>query len=122
MRKVKYISPFKRALVDKERTLRLGWWQGNNALKGRKCTAVMNRSGSRNNQAPAMVEGLLDIRRGTIIEGRIFFQDVSKITFPGIGIETEEGTCVAIHILSFSETMGGLTDRDGIGFTDRVKE
>jgi len=116
---VNYVAPIKRAMVDEEGTLRLGWWEGNNALKGMESMPVLNRSRMGNSKAPALVDGLLDIRKGTVLEGSISFEDLAQGATPGIWFETVDGPCAAIRILSSSETLGGVTGRDGSGFTDR---
>jgi hypothetical protein len=114
---VNYIAPLKHALVDDQGTMRLGWWEGNNTLKGKKRpVSLLPVRGEA--EAPALLEDLADIRRGTIIEGKISFRETSDDATPGLWIETMEGPCAAIRILSASETMGGLTDRDGSSFRD----
>jgi hypothetical protein len=115
---VNYIAPLKRALVDEQGTLRLGWWEGNDALKGEERSLLLNRSGSGGGSTPALIEGPLDIRRGAIVEGTLSFPADSNGAIPGVWVETVEGSCAAIRILSCSETLGGLTGRDGSRFTD----
>ena len=114
---VNYVAPLKRALVDEEGTLRLGWWEGNKTLKGKKQAFVLNHAATGNDLIPALAKGLLDIRNGTIVEGEVSFQDIANGAIPGIWVETIEGPCAAIRILSSSETIGGVTDRDGSNFT-----
>jgi hypothetical protein len=54
-----YFAPLKRALVDERGTLRLGWWEGNNALK--RDAALIHRP----------LSAKLDTTAGIIVEGGV---------------------------------------------------
>jgi len=116
---VNYFAPLKRARFDEEGTMRLGWWEGNNTLKGEESAVVLDFSGSGPEQIPAFANGMLDVRRGTVVEGTVYFEDLAEVNVPGIWLETEVGPCAAIRMLSSSETLGGVTGRDGSNFTDK---
>jgi hypothetical protein len=66
-----YVAPFKKAVVDKEGVLRLKYWRGNEALKGKPCNTVLRTD----NALMFYVTDKLDFAKGFVAEGNIIFPD-----------------------------------------------
>lgn len=60
-----YFAPLKRAVVDTEGTLRLGWWSGNEKLKVR----IVDIAEAAEPSSPVMLDAHLDPDQGFILEG-----------------------------------------------------
>ncbi len=112
-----YAAPLKRADVDKEGTLRFAWWRGNEALKGAPRAVRLNRSADNKAATPAFLDAIVDVRRGSILEGVVTFNDASSSERAGLVIECVDGPAGAIRFLSASATLGGTIHPDGSGFT-----
>jgi hypothetical protein len=112
-----YMAPLKRAHVDAEGTLRFAWWRGNEALKGDRSGARLNRADQRGSSEPAFFNQRVDLQCGVIMEGVVEFPEASAVAVPGLMIESEEETASAIRFLSASRTAGGTIQPDGSGFT-----
>ena len=111
-----YAAPLKHADVDKEGTLRFAWWRGNEALKGAPRAVRLNRSADNKAATPAFLDAIVDVRRGSILEGVVTFNDASSSERAGLVIECVDGPAGAIHFLSASATLGGTIHPDGSGF------
>lgn len=109
---VVYTAPLKRALVDAEGTMRLGWWQGNEVLKGATTEVRLPaRTKTGVNDMVFITDGV-DVRRGTILEGAVDFS-------PGAGlvVESADGKLTAIRLPSATATEAGTIQADGTRFT-----
>jgi len=109
-------APLKRALVDRDGTLRLAWWEGNQVLKGIQKDVKLNRQNGGNNNRPVFPNETFDMQRGTIIEGNIKFSPNAAEESPGICFESPNGGYNAIRLLSSSATAAGKISVDGTGF------
>jgi hypothetical protein len=90
-------APMKRAVVDKGGTLRLGWWEGNEALKGEEVE----------------VSAPFDMERGLVIEGAM--AGVGLLGSGGAGVyvwDGQKGT--AIYLRPPRTVEFGPMERDGV--------
>lgn len=110
-----YTAPLKQTNVDAEGTLRLVWWQGNEALKGRAIRLCIQHS--RSVDAPAFLESAADVRRGTVLEASVLFD-----SSPGLVFEDEGGALTAIRLLSATATEAGAIQPDGTKFNAFPKQ
>jgi hypothetical protein len=111
-----YAAPLKRAAVDDEGTLRLMWWPGNEALKGASRKLRIHHDPGNRGSGPVFLEPAVNVRRGTILEGAVAFQEKSGSRRPGLFIACEEGAGGAIQLVSSSITAAGTMQPDGSGF------
>ena len=72
--------------MDKEGTLRLAWWEGNEKLKGK---AVALKTPALEN-APAMLEPQFDVESGFVLEGTLQIPAEGTPQPPGIYLESGE--------------------------------
>ncbi len=89
-----YMGMLKRALVDAEGTMRLGWWEGNEAVKGQPLGASLatpTGAGAR------MIEGALPVERGIVLEGRVALPRAGASP-QGVYIETEAGRGTGLFV------------------------
>ncbi len=101
-----YLAPLKRAVVDDEGTMRLGWWEGNEKMK--RHTMKMKTSPESN--APiVMLENVLDVEQGTILEGNLMLPG-------GLYIQCEEDQGSAIMVDANGVAELGPMKADGSGF------
>ena len=77
----------------------------------------LNRSADNQAATPAFLDAALDVRRGSILEGDVTFNDTSSPERAGLVIECVDGPAGAIRFLSASATLGGTIHPDGSGFT-----
>jgi len=94
-----YFAPLKRAVVDEQGTLRLGWWEGNNALK-RDAALVHGPLGAK-----------LDATAGVIVEGRVALP--ADDTPTGVSLGTRDGDGVQILVGPKGLTRIGVLNADG---------
>ena len=101
-----YFAPLKRAVLDDEGTMRLGWWEGNEKMK-RQGTDV---KASPNDDSPiAMLENVFDVEQGMILEG--------DLALPGglyIQCEGDQGSAIMVDANGAAEL--GPMKADGSGF------
>jgi hypothetical protein len=68
--------PLRKPVVDKDGHLRLGWWKGNEALKGKrlkleKNTVTLNSRGKESLYNIVYLNKVFDLQKGVVFEGRI---------------------------------------------------
>ena len=110
------MAPLKRPVAGKDGAMRLVWWNGNNALKGKKHPISFADSKMTNDSQPVFVDDTLDMQRGTILEGVITFSKNTQHTPNGIILECNGGKEVAIEFVSSSVTLAGKINSDGSNF------
>jgi hypothetical protein len=103
-----YTAPLKRALVDAEGAMRLGWWQGNEVLKGAAQEVRLLQQTRTDGKETVYITAGVDVRSGTILEGTVNFNQGS-----GLVVESADGTMTAIGLLSATATEAGPIQRDG---------
>ena len=101
-----FFAPLKRAVLDDEGTMRLGWWEGNEKMK-RPATDV---KASPDDDSPiAMLENVFDVEQGMILEG--------DLALPGglyIQCEEDQGSAIMVDANGVAEL--GPMKADGSGF------
>jgi hypothetical protein len=107
-----YTAPLKRALVDAEGAMRLGWWQGNEVLKGAGQEVNLPQQTRMDGKEMVFITAGVNVRSGTILEGSVNFNRGS-----GLVVESADGTMTAIGLLSATATEAGPIQRDGTMFT-----
>jgi hypothetical protein len=111
-----YAAPLKRAVVDQEGTLRLKWWEGNDALKGDGAAPRIKPAQGGEEAAVAYLDASVNVPRGTILEGVVTFPEDAEADRPGVEIDCAEGPAGAIQLVSSSSTAGGTRDPQGKWF------
>jgi len=123
-----YLAPLKRAIVDGEGTLRLGYWEGNEKLKGR--SLEMSSSALRPAGEPSfcLFECFFDPDTGVILEGTLPLTSqlgnapgpwYSRVSWParsrlsGLYVECQEGPGCYIAVARNGVTEIGLISSDG---------
>lgn len=120
-------APLKTAVVDKSGHLRMGYWKGNEALKGARATFGMNLMGTpmgdvriadnamvvkapprppirwitpgEPNLAFAFLDPVFDFEKGCVVEGSITVAGNNALVFPAAGICLEQSGQQATAIL-----------------------
>ena len=110
-----YMTPMKRALVDKEGTLRLAWWEGNEKLKGE---AVAVKTPALKN-ALAMLEPQIDVESGFVLEGTLQIPAAGTPQPPGIYLESGEKLPTVVRVLHNGISQIGTVKQDGSDFQPR---
>jgi len=101
--------PLRKPVVDKDGHLRLGWWKGNEALKGKalkleKNTVTLNSQGKKSHYDIVYLNDVFDLHKGVVLEGRIEAgsaapQEGSKDTAsPAAGFVLSEGPTESVAI------------------------
>jgi len=111
-----YLAPLKAAHVDRDGTLRLAWWRGNDRLK-REAVAVRVPAGApRDEKTPAMLDGTLDAERGVILEGDLALPDSDASPRRGLYVECRNQVGGAILFDSKGRAALGTTKADAVEF------
>ena len=104
--------PLRKPVVDKDGHLRLGWWKGNDALKGKsltleKNTIESNRRGKKSHYQIVYLTEAFDVHKGVMLEERIKarlgaaqgdFNDKASKAKPAAGFVFEEGPKKSVAI------------------------
>jgi hypothetical protein len=104
-----YAAPLKRALVDSQGILRLGYWKGNDRLKG-PAVPLTDFFGGR-----------FDAARGAVLEGSIVLPAPGSTHLPGFYIESEGGAGVALRVGPGGVVEAGPMKNEGTGFSSRFR-
>jgi len=110
-----YFAPLKRAVIDAEGTLRLGWWQGNEKMKHRP-VAVELPGPQASEGPPAMLQNVFDANSGIILEGKLVLPKANDERRRGLYIDCGNGDGSAVLINSEGVTEVGLMKADGSSF------
>jgi hypothetical protein len=113
-----FLPPLKTALVDALGVLRLGWWEGNEAVRGVALPLVPAWDPPRMGSV-ALWQGLFNITSGVIVELRVNLTSLAAYAGSpaGLFVETLNGSGVAIAVLSPRGEVGaGPCAMDGSGF------
>jgi hypothetical protein len=92
-----HFGMLKRAVVDREGTLRLGWWKGNEAVK-EKTVLVAAPTGRQAKGPVAMLKTKLDARKGFVLEGTMELPR-ARGERRGLYVETgkDEGSAILLN-------------------------
>ena len=93
-----YFTPLKRAVVDSEGTLRLGWWEGNEKLK-HEIIEVKLPETAQAERPVAMLGSVFDPQQGVILEGDLQLPATADAPARGLYIECAggQGSALLLH-------------------------
>ena len=111
-----YLGQLKAAVVDKEGTLRLGWWQGNEKLKEGAKVVSLSPLVSKEGSSVRMLAERLETATGIVLEGQLSLPKADSKAGVGlyIGCGEEGGSGILVYAGGRSEL--GLMKADGTGF------
>jgi len=107
MRHICYTAPLKRATVDAAGTLRLKYWEGNEALKGEMAEVSAPSSGG-----TQWMSGTLDMGKGIVAEGNIQLPTNSADDLTILRIKADEQN-YEIRIFHDGSMEMGMVEPDG---------
>ena len=111
-----YMAPIKAALVDQEGTLRLGYWKGNEALKGKAAPA--ETLGRQNHLA--FLNHSFNVNQGFVLEGTIRLPSEGEPELPGIYLASGEERPTVLQATAKGTSRIGTVQADGSDF--RLRE
>jgi len=116
-----YFAPLKRALVDAEGTVRLGYWEGNEALKGNRIE--IEARDETHDDASRISSSItrLDAEQGTVIEGVLNVPPSADDRRTGLCIECRDGRNAAILVGAGGVTEFGAVQGDGTDFKQEFR-
>jgi hypothetical protein len=114
-----FFAPLKKAIVDREGTLRLVWWEGNEKLKKHP---VPTRVAPAAAPGIAMLQDAFDTACPLVLEGKIRLPASPAEPPAGLYLEHAAGTGTAILVGPNGVTQFGAIQANGTAFkaTDRV--
>jgi hypothetical protein len=110
-----YLAPMKRALVDDEGILRLGYWEGNDRLKAESVSLDLPEAPGAG-PAPVMFRNEFDTAKGIILEGTIAVPQSGEVKPSGLAIECANSEVVGILVGPRGVTTIGAFKDDFSGF------
>jgi hypothetical protein len=111
-----YFGTLKATAVDREGTLRLTWWPGNERLKHEPLAMALPASAGAGEGRIAMVPTALDAERGTVLEGTLTLPAGAGAPPRGLYIEGAGNGGAAILIHPGGRAELGPIQADGSGF------
>ena len=112
-----YMGTLKRAAVDKEGTLRLGWWEGNEKLKNEAVEVKLPRVAQPPSAVvPQRLDTDFDLASGIILEGILPLPVADDARPSGLYIEHGNGVGTAILVRADGVAEIGPMAADGSGF------
>ncbi len=112
-----YFGTLKSAVLDAEGTLRLGWWQGNEKLKGPALEVGMPALRRETASAPAMLACNFDANAGIILEGVLRLPVSTDAPLAGLFLPHGATAACAILVRAGGVVEIGPIGADGAGFT-----
>ena len=111
-----YFGTLKRAVLDKEGTLRLAWWEGNEKLKTKAVDVKLPEKPKRGGSPITMLANALDTDGGVVVEGTLALPSARRIKARGLYVERgqERGAAILVSAGGVSEL--GPMAADGSGF------
>ena len=107
-----YMAPIKEALVDKAGTLRLGYWKGNEAMKGKAVSVKTPEAG----KPLASLNHSFNAGKGFVIEGTIKLPPEGDKQLPGIYLESGEKRPTVLQTTAKGTSRIGTVQKDGSDF------
>ncbi len=92
-----YFAPLKTPIVDSEGTLRLGWWKGNEKIKGRKLKFNIKEKSNTDSKI-FMAKDVYNTKDGIILEGTMDLADNGLFKRDFIDFLTEDGKKIIENI------------------------
>ena len=114
------MAPLKTVLVDKEGTMRLGWWKGNERMK-HSPISVKPPSKKASSAAPVILRNAFDTKIGVILEGTLALPTDKSSLRCGLYIECGKGKGAAILLDNAGRAELGPINSDGSGFRAEKK-
>ena len=107
-------APLKLAVLDKEGTLRLGWWKGNEKMKHQRIE-VKPPTPANPMPAVALIENVFDVHAGVIVEGKLLLPAAGNQP-RGLYIECDKGQGAAVLLDCDGIAWFGTIQADGSDF------
>lgn len=107
-----YMAPLKEAIVDQEGILRLGYWKGNESLKGKE---VPVETPSLQNTF-VLLNHSFNVNKGFVLEGTIKLPQEGEKQLPGIYLESGEERPTVIQATAKGTSRIGTVRKDGSDF------
>lgn len=111
-----YFGTLKGTAIDKEGTLRLAWWKGNDKLKHETIDVADPTVAADAGKAVTMLGNVFDVKGGVILEGYLLLPKTKDEPLRGLYIECEPGSGAAILIDPRGTAELGTINSDGTGF------
>ncbi len=111
-----YFAPLKSTEIDDDGTLRLGWWEENEALKGEPVPVHLAAREGNEAGMIAMLGNTFDVDTGVIIEGSIALPQIEQTQPVGLYVECGRNQDAAVLINGNGAMQLGKMGRDGSGF------
>ncbi|MDP6545494.1 MAG: hypothetical protein QGH60_16030 [Phycisphaerae bacterium] len=114
-------APLKTMVIDKEGTMRLGWWKGNEKMKHKSIPVKLPANAKASGTAPVMLDTALDMKTGVILEGTLRLPADKSAPRRGLYIEygKDKGSAILIDSAGLAEL--GPMGADGSGFRAEKK-
>jgi hypothetical protein len=92
-----WLLPLRKPVVDRSGVLRLGWWKGNEALKGRPLALSRTSTTFDGTQgyAATYLDETFSPERGVVLEGTLRAQALAAGAAAGLALDEGEGTSLA---------------------------
>jgi len=113
-----YFAPLKHAVVDREGTFRLGWWEGNEKMKHERIKVNVPTAG---NGSIMLLDNTFDVGLGLILEGELMLPESDGSPLRGlyIGCGEESGAAILVGAKGIAEL--GPMKADGSDFKAEKK-
>jgi len=111
-----YFAPLKATLIDHDGTLRLGWWPGNEALKGNPVQVQLAAKEGSEAGTITMLGSTFDVDNGVIAEGKLALPRPDHTRSVGLYIECGRDEGAAVLIDNAGAAQLGRMKGDGSGF------
>jgi hypothetical protein len=126
-----YFAPLKRAVVDKQGHLRIRYWEGNERLKGKAVaidttatgmvpgwtvegSTIRAKQGS--GSSAAVLKNKFDLKKGIVLEGKIFVSAGEPFSGAGFFIEETNGLGTGIMAQTNEVTEFGIYEKSRLGY------
>jgi len=111
-----YFGTLKSTVLDKEGTLRLAWWKGNEKMKAEPLEVRPPAAGAGNDAQIAMLQTPLDVDKGVILEGTLALPETQDQPRRGLYVECGKDGGAAILVNAAGAAELGTMRADGSGF------
>ncbi len=111
-----HFGSLKSTVLDDEGTLRLGWWKGNEKMKGQAVDVKVLPAAPSGNMPMAMIKDPLNTDKGVILEGMLALPKTEGSLRSGLYVECAKDSGSAILVASDGTVELGPVNVDGTGF------
>jgi len=109
-------APLKQAVLDKDGTLRLGWWKGNEKMKHDSVPVKPPADAKGDKNSAVMLGNTFDVAKGVILEGELTLPKSKDAPRRGLYIECGKDQGAAVLIDSAGLAQLGPVKKDGSAF------